>query len=156
MLKILMVCMGNICRSPMARVVAQNMARHQGRQSEFFFDSAGTHAHHTGEQPDQRARNVLLSKGYELDKSRSRKVKVEDFEQFDLVLAMDRNNLLSLEKICPAQHQGKLRLLLDFAAEQDAREVPDPYYGNLAGFERVLELCEAGAKGLLSARTLKP
>lgn len=151
MTKILMVCMGNICRSPMARVVALHVARSKGRHADFFFDSAGTHAHHAGELPDVRARNLLLSRGYALDKARSRMVKVADFEKFDLLLAMDRANLAALEKACPAEHRGKLRLLLDFAADQETREVPDPYYGNLAGFERVLELCEAGVKGLIDA-----
>lgn len=135
----------------MARVVAQHVARSKGRHADFFFDSAGTHAHHAGELPDPRARNLLLSRGYVLDKSRSRKVKPVDFEKFDLILAMDLANLDSLEKLCPDAHRSKLRLLLDFAADQKTREVPDPYYGNLAGFERVLELCEAGAEGLIKA-----
>jgi protein-tyrosine phosphatase len=149
--KILMVCMGNICRSPMARIVAKQLIGDGGMSADFVFDAAGTHAYHAGELPDQRARNLLEKRGYKIDKVRSRPVKASDFESFDVLLAMDRANLSALQKVCPTQHLGKLHLFLEYAgvdSDTGVSEVPDPYYGNLAGFERVLELCEAGAKGL--------
>lgn len=146
--------MGNICRSPMARTVAQQFARAAGRGTDFFFDSAGTHAQHVGELTDSRARRLLAERHYEVENTRSRRVKSADFERFDLILAMDRINLAVLAQQCPHELRGKLRLLLDFAPTLDVREVPDPYYGNVAGFERVLELCEVAATGLLLAHPL--
>ena len=151
MMKILMVCMGNICRSPMAQAVARQVARNAGRSLEFEFDSAGTLAQRTGERADPRARSLLLSRDYEPGNTRARRVNDQDFERFDLILAMDQTNLEALQRLCPPQHAGKLHLLLKFAPSAGVEEVPDPYYGNLAGFERVLELCEAGAQGLIKA-----
>ena len=153
MTKILMVCMGNICRSPMARAVAQKMAQEAGYAEEFEFDSAGTHAQHTGARADPRAKSVLLSRNYEPGDASARRVNDQDFERFDLILAMDQTNLAALQRLCPPQHLSKLHLLLEFAPSTDVDEVPDPYYGNLAGFERVLDLCEAGVRGLIKARS---
>lgn len=136
----------------MARIVAKQHTGDGGMSADFVFDAAGTHAHHAGELPDKRARDVLESRRYKIDKVRSRPVKASDFESFDVLLAMDRANLSALQKVCPVQHLDKLHLFLEYtgvAADLGVSEVPDPYYGNLAGFERVLELCEAGAKGLL-------
>jgi protein-tyrosine phosphatase len=149
MTKILMVCMANICRSPMARAVAQQLVRDAGRAAAFEFDSAGTHAQHAGERPDPRARSVLSSRHYAIHNARSRRVTARDFERFDLILAMDENNLAMLQRQCPPHQQHKLRLLLAFAPELGITEVPDPYFGDLAGFERVLDLCEAGVRGWL-------
>ena len=156
MTKILMVCMGNICRSPMARAVAERAVAQTGRErlsmtGRLTFDSAGTHAHHIGERIDPRAAAALLARGYPPVKGRSRRIDDADFEKFDLILAMDRSNLASLQNICPAQHVSKLGLLLDFADGMRGADVPDPYYGNAQGFERVLDLCELGASGLIRA-----
>jgi len=145
-----MVCMGNICRSPMACTVARQLAAEVGRASDLEFDSAGTHAYHIGQRMDERASKLLLQRNYPAGKGRSRQVKPEDFERFDLILAMDEDNLETLKRLCPAQQQHKLRLFLSFSPELASSEVPDPYYGNLAGFERVLALCETGARGLLA------
>ena len=145
--------MGNICRSPMAQAVARQVACDAGRSQEFEFDSAGTLAQRIGERPDPRARTVLLSRDYEPENKRARRVNDQDFERFDLILAMDQTNLEDLRRLCPPQHLGKLHLLLKFAPSAGADEVPDPYYGNLAGFERVLDLCEAGVQGLINAHT---
>jgi len=158
MTRMLMVCMGNICRSPMAVAVARHMAREadflsNGISDPLDFDSAGTHADHAGEPPDTRAVTALLKRGYEPANSRSRKVCAQDFARFDLILAMDRANLAELQRLCPPQHLGKLRLFLHFAPEVGLDEVPDPYFGNPAGFERVLDLCEAGVQGLIKARS---
>jgi len=149
MTHVLMVCMANVCRSPMACVVAQQLARNAGRANQLQFDSAGTHAS-SGKRMDARAQAVLRKHQYTPPKTRSRLVTAQDFERFDLILVMDEANLAALQRQCPASRQDKLGLLLSFAPELGLTEVPDPYYGDLAGFERVLSLCEAAAHGLLA------
>lgn len=149
MTHVLLVCMANVCRSPMACAVARQLAHTQGRANQLHFDSAGTHAH-SGKRLDARAQAVLRKHQYTSPKTRSRGVTAPDFERFDLILAMDEANLVALQRQCPISLHGKLRLLLSFAPELGLTEVPDPYYGDLAGFERVLSLCEAGARGLLT------
>ena len=152
MVKILMVCMGNICRSPMAQAVLMHEAQALGWGGGIEVDSAGTHAHHKGEKPDPRGQAVATKRGYAgMGQLRSRLIQAEDFERFDLVVAMDRDNLAALQRLCPPQHAGKLKLLLaDYAPQLGVDEVPDPYYGTASGFERVLDLCEAGVAGLLA------
>ena len=147
--KLLMVCMGNVCRSPMAQIVTLHLAQQTGLAREMQVDSAGTHAGRSSEPPDPRAKAVLSARGYPIGKSRSRQVTEQDFGRYDLILAMDQSNLNDLRRICPNEGSHKLRLFLEFASEVDTREVPDPYYGNVQGFERVLSLCEAGARGLV-------
>ena len=122
-----------------------------GLKSSVEVDSAGTHAYHEGESPDQRARKVAASRGYNLSAFRARRVTVLDFARFDLILAMDRQNLDWLLRSCPREYQPKLRLFLEFADDLVSDEVPDPYYGGVEGFEKVLDLCEIGARGLLAA-----
>ncbi len=138
----------------MARSVATKAIVGAGLPHALKFDSAGTHAHYLGEKPDRRAEVALSSRGYELVRTRSRRVSAKDFEDFDLILAMDANNLADLRRLCPHFHLAKLRLLLDFAEGLNVNEIPDPYYGNAEGFERVLDLCEAGARGLIKHYTL--
>ena len=150
MTKLLMVCMGNICRSPMAQIVTLHLAAQAGLRSALAVDSAGTHAGRIGEPADPRAKAALTKRGYAAGKGRSRQVTDQDFERFDLVLAMDQANLNDLRRLCPGEHTHKLRLFLEFAPATGLTEVPDPYYGAAQGFERVLDLCEAGARGLLS------
>lgn len=149
MTHVLLVCMANVCRSPMACAVARQLAQTQGRGTQLHFDSAGTHAH-SGKRLDARAKDVLLKHRYTPPKTRSRLVTAQDFERFDLILAMDQDNLAALHRHCPASLRSKCRLLLSYAPALGLAEVPDPYYGDLAGFERVLGLCEAGARGLLA------
>lgn len=149
MTHILLVCMANVCRSPMACAVAQQLARTQSRATQLHFDSAGTHTH-SGKRMDARAQAVLRKHQYTPPKTRSRAVTAHDFERFDLILAMDEANLASLKRQCPVSQHDKLRLLLSFAPQVGLSEVPDPYYGDLAGFERVLSLCEAAVRGLLA------
>jgi protein-tyrosine phosphatase len=150
MTKILLVCMANICRSPMACSVARQLARNAGLAASLTFDSAGTHAVPGGKRMDARARAALLNRSYEPDKTRSRQVSEQDFQRFDLILAMDESNLKELQRQCLPIHHHKLRLLLSFAPESGVIEVPDPYYGDTAGFERVLDLCETAIQGLLA------
>jgi protein-tyrosine phosphatase len=148
-MKLLMVCMGNICRSPMAQVVALRMAERAGSACDLFIDSAGTHAGSSRQTADPRAQSALAARGYPACVGRARQVMERDFDRHDLILAMDETNLSDLQRVCPAEHQHKLHLFLEFAQCAGGHEIPDPYYGNTEGFERVLELCEAGARGLL-------
>lgn len=151
MMRILFVCMGNICRSPMAEGVFRALVEQAGLSSSVEVDSAGTHAYHEGESPDPRARTVTASRGYNLSGMRARRVIEADFSRFDLIVAMDRQNLAWLRRSCIAGHQPKLRLFLEFADGLASDEVPDPYYGGTEGFEKVLDLCETAARGLLAA-----
>ena len=144
-----MVCLGNICRSPMAQMVTQQIAAQAGLGRVIQVESAGTHASGYGEPPDPRAQKVLSAKGYSVGKIRSRRVVENDFVDFDLILAMDRSNLENLRRICPFEQSHKLRLFLDFSPTMGGTEVPDPYYGSIKGFENVLALCEIGGKGLI-------
>ncbi len=141
-----MVCLGNICRSPMAQAIAERLACDAGL-THIKFDSAGTHASHLRERPDPRAQTLLAARGYRLGNIRSRRVTARDFQEFDLILAMDSHNLAHLRGLCPPEEKGKLKLFLEMIDSSTETEVPDPYYGNAEGFERVLSLCEAGAKG---------
>jgi protein-tyrosine phosphatase len=147
---VLMICMGNICRSPTAEAVLRHKLQLQGLQEHVVVDSAGTHGHwHAGEPPDPRSQRHALQRGYDLSSLRARCVDPSDFEQFDLLLAMDEDNLAGLVAGCPPRHQGKLRLLLSFAPPGSLREVPDPYQGGREGFETVLDLVEAACEGLM-------
>lgn len=147
--RILFVCMANICRSPMAEAVARSVAEAQGIARSYTFDSAGTIANFAGQVPDDRARRVAAGRGYSMSGIKARTIALRDFEKFDLILAMDRKILLSLQRICPEVHQSKIRLFLDYVPDETGDDVPDPYYGNLAGFEHVLDLCERAAQTLL-------
>jgi protein-tyrosine phosphatase len=149
MTKVLMVCMANICRSPMSRAVAEQMAADAGLAKRLEFDAAGTHAQNAGARPDPRGQAALAGRHYKTTKTRSRRVTEKDFERFDLILAMDEGNLAALQRQCPPEQHHKLRLLMAYAPELGVKDVPDPYFGNPAGFERVLDLCEAGVRGLL-------
>ncbi len=149
MTQLLLVCMGNICRSPMAQSVLEKMVIDAGLSKHITVSSAGTHANHSGERPDARAEAALRRRGYEGGKIRSRRITLKDFQRFDLILAMDAENLADLRRQSAPEHLSKVRLFLDYLDDASLREVPDPYYGNAQGFERVLDLCELGAKALL-------
>jgi protein-tyrosine phosphatase len=141
--------MGNICRSPTAEGAFRAYVREHAPNLRIHVDSAGTHAYHSGEPPDARARQAAVRRGIDLSGLRARRIADEDFGKFDLILAMDLLNLETLRDRCPAEYQGRLHLLLDFARQSPVREVPDPYYGGLHGFERVLDLIEEANVGLL-------
>jgi protein-tyrosine phosphatase len=145
---VLFVCTGNICRSPTAEGVFKHCVEKAGLAARITSDSAGTHDYHVGEPPDPRTQATARRRGYELGELRARRVRRDDFERFDYVLAMDEANLRQLERICPRQHAHKLKLFLEFG-DGAPREVPDPYYGDPDGFERVLDLVERAAQGLL-------
>jgi len=145
---VLFVCMGNICRSPTAEGVFRHLVEQQGLADRIHVDSAGTHAYHVNEPADRRARTAAARRGYSLEGIRARRVDAADFASFDYIIAMDRDNLAVLHELAGDAHRGKLHLLLDFSTGPDD-EVPDPYYGGAAGFERVLDLIEGASRGLL-------
>jgi len=145
---VLFVCMGNICRSPSAEAVFRHKAESQGLSLKI--DSAGTVGAHAKEKPDRRAQKVGSERGYSFDGIKARKVTVRDFEDFDLILAMDNANLEDLHKIAPEHLQHKTKLFLDFADNHEETEVPDPYYGGANGFRFVLDLVEDACDGLLA------
>jgi len=149
-IKVLFVCMGNICRSPTAEGVFAKLLKEQGLEEHFVIDSAGTHAYHDGEAPDLRAQQAALQRDIELNHLRARKVVRGDFEDFDFLLAMDDDNYAVLMDVCPDEYKDKIRYFLDYAPHLDTREVPDPYFGGKYGFERVLDLAEAASVGFLS------
>ena len=150
MVRVLFVCMGNICRSPTAQGVFEHLVQDQGLTSLIQIDSAGTHAYHVGEPPDIRARQAAGKRGIDLGKQRARRVSEDDFLEFDYILAMDRSNYDDLMFLCPPDHWQKLHLFLKYANGLSEEEVPDPYYGGITGFERVLDLIEQAADGLLA------
>jgi protein-tyrosine phosphatase len=153
---ILLVCMGNICRSPTAEGVVRAQVLKAGLANRIELDSAGTHGYHVGEPPDVRTQKAAAKRGYDLSGLRARRVKDADFLRFDLILAMDRDNLALLRQACPADQQHRLALFLAYASGIDQDEVPDPYYGGPEGFERVLDLIEAGAIGLIDTLRQRP
>jgi len=148
-IKVLFVCLGNICRSPTAEGVFRHIVQESGHESWITTDSAGTHAYHVGEQPDRRAQQTALSRGIDISDLRGRKAISDDFNEFDYVLAMDDENYQMLEQICPAGMNEKLHLFLDFSQDFSETQVPDPYYGGDQGFEHVFDLVESASKGLL-------
>ena len=148
MVKVLFVCMGNICRSPTAEGVFRHMVERDSMDNDISIDSAGTHAYHIGNPPDQRSQQAALKRNIDLSTQRARRVKADDFSSFDYVIAMDESNKDDLLSICPTGYEDRVQLFLDFA-EAEQTEVPDPYYGQGRGFEIVLNLVEDASEGLL-------
>lgn len=147
---VLFVCMGNICRSPTAQGVFERLLEQHGLTHAVSVDSAGTHAYHIGHQPDRRSQAAAARRGLDISRQRARRITPEDFHLFDYVLAMDRENLAALQDLAPPQYAHKPRLLLSYAPHLGELDVPDPYYGMQAGFERVLDLIEIAAEALLA------
>ena len=149
-IKILFVCMGNICRSPSAEGAFVKLLKAHGIEEGFVIDSAGTHAHHVGESPDLRSQKTALDRGIDLKHLRARTVIMGDFEDFDYLLAMDDENYETLMSACPDRYKHKISYFLDHAPHLATREVPDPYYGGKYGFDEVLDLVEIASVGFLS------
>ena len=149
-ISVLFVCMGNICRSPTAEGVFRHFVNEAGLAERIEIDSAGTHAYHIGEPPDRRATAAAERRGVSLSEIRARRVCDEDFERFDHIIAMDEDNQMRLLDQAPNEHRSKVALFLSFASVNET-EVPDPYYGGGAGFERVLDLVEEASRGLLAS-----
>jgi len=155
--RILFVCLGNICRSPTAEVVLRTLAAREAPELTLEVDSAGTAGYHVGEPPDPRTQAAASRRGYDLSSRRARIVEPGDFERFDLILAMDRQNLSVLHRRAPTAARQRVRLFLEFAPETGTTEVPDPYYGGPNGFEEVLDLVESASRRLLHhVRTTHP
>ncbi len=150
-IKVLFVCMGNICRSPTAEGVFAKLIEEQGLEDRFEIDSAGTHAYHEGEAPDIRAQKAAQARDVKLKHLKARKVVVGDFEDYHYILAMDQDNYSVLVEACPEDHQHKVKYFMDYAPHLETREVPDPYYGGRYGFETVLDLVEEAAKGFVNS-----
>ena len=149
MVRILFVCLGNICRSPTAEGVFRKRVMEAGLADRIEIDSAGTHAYHVGAPPDARAQQAARQRGIDLSGLRGRQATVHDIEQFDYVLAMDRENHENLLDICPDGFEHKVRLFMEFAPTRSEKEVPDPYFGGPAGFDHVLDMIDEAAAGLL-------
>jgi protein-tyrosine phosphatase len=147
--RILFVCLGNICRSPTAEAVFRAVAAREAPELMIEVDSAGTAGYHIGEPPDVRTRKAASRRGYDMSPLRARIVEPRDFDDFDLILAMDRENLNVLHHRAPAYARDRVHLFLEFAPNATVTEVPDPYYGGPNGFEEVLDLIEAATHGLL-------
>jgi len=147
---VLFVCMGNICRSPTAEGIFRHLVSEKNLMDMFITDSAGTHAYHVGEPPDHRAQETAEARGIDLSDLKGRKVTVSDFDKFDYVLAMDKDNYAILDEMCPLAKKEQLRLFLDFADDLSFDEVPDPYYGGTQGFEKVFDMLEQASLGLIS------
>ncbi len=148
-IRVLFICMGNICRSPTAEVVFRQYVEHASLSEIINIDSAGTHDYHVGDAPDARTQRVALQRGYDMSSLRGRQVELSDFLRFDYVLAMDHANLDILQRIAPPGIHTQAQLFLGYARHHTECEVPDPYFGGADGFERVLDMVEDAAEGLL-------
>jgi protein-tyrosine phosphatase len=148
-ISVLFVCMGNICRSPTAHGIFRRLVEQEGLEDHILIDSAGTHAYHIGKPPDERAQATALKRGFDLSDLRARQAAAADFEEYDYVLAMDRENHEILASLCPAGYEERLSLFLDYAPDLGIEEVPDPYWGGEQGFEQVFDMLEAASLGLL-------
>ncbi len=148
MVKVLFVCMGNICRSPTAEGVFRHKVEQNNLQNQISIDSAGTHAYHVGNSPDKRAQEAALKRDIDLSNQNARRVHADDFLEFDYIIAMDESNMEDLLAICPVGCEDRLHLFLAFS-DSEQSEVPDPYYGQGRGFEIVLNLVEDASEGLL-------
>ena len=146
--RVLFVCMGNICRSPTAEGVFARIAAEELADYRVFIDSAGTHAYHVGSPPDRRAQTAAERRGIDLSTLRARRVESQDFETFDVVIAMDPLNVAVMTENFPDASTDKVRLFLEYATDPGRDDVPDPYYGGAKGFEYVLDLAEEAARGL--------
>lgn len=155
--RVLLVCMGNICRSPTAEGVLRSFIRDNNLGDKVEVDSAGTHGYHVGEAPDSRTQRAAMVRGYNLSQLRARKVARQDLDYFDLILAMDKSNLDNLLRLATPEQQDRIKLFMDYSKNFDDEEVPDPYYGLGHGFDLVLDMVEDASKGLIEEirKTLK-
>lgn len=147
--RVLLVCMGNICRSPTAEGVIRKYIKNNGLGDIVEVDSAGTHGYHVGEAPDSRTQRAASARGYNLTQLRARKVARQDLDYFDLILAMDKSNLDNLWRMATPEQKERIKLFMDYAKNFDDDEVPDPYYGLGHGFDLVLDMVEDAAQGLI-------
>lgn len=149
--RILFVCLGNICRSPMAEGVFRRVVEEEGLTDRFEIDSAGLGDWHVGQAPDTRAQSAASSRGIDISRQCARQVAAEDFARFDLLLVMDRSNDAELKHRAPSEARAKIRPFLDFAPQVGTKDVPDPFFGGSEGFDQALDLIEEAAHGLLAS-----
>ena len=149
-IKVLFVCLGNICRSPTAEAVFRHLLKREAPQLRVEVDSAGTADYHVGDPPDPRSQRAALGRDIDMSGLRARQISPEDFMRFDFILAMDRDNLRLCQAMRPKQATAQVRLFLDYAQLAGNGEVPDPYYGGPKDFERVLDLTTAASRGLIA------
>lgn len=149
MVRVLFVCLGNICRSPTAEGVFRALVESEGLAGQIEIDSAGTHAYHVGEGPDPRSQEAAARRGIDLSPIRGRRATATDIKEYDYVLAMDHENYACLIQLAPTQLEARVRLFMEYAPERLEDEVPDPYFGGEGGFDRVLDMIEDASRGLL-------
>ncbi|MGA9573121.1 MAG: low molecular weight protein-tyrosine-phosphatase [Lysobacterales bacterium] len=149
MINILFVCMGNICRSPSAEGFFATALQESGFSEQISIDSAGTHGYHTGQAPDSRAVATAQNFGVDIGHLRARKVSVSDFEDYDLIIAMDHNNYEDLQRIRPSGSKASLKMMMQYHPHAPFEEVPDPYYGGMEGFNMMCKLLQSATQGLL-------
>ena len=147
--RVLMVCMGNICRSPLAQGMLEHRLREAGMAERVTVDSAGTGSWHAGEAPDHRGRLTAEGRGFDISTQRAREIAAEDFDAFDLILCMDERNRRDVMRRCPPRAAARVRLLLEFAPELAEKEVPDPYYDQVAAFEKVADMIDLAVDALV-------
>ncbi len=150
-IKVLFVCMGNICRSPTAEGVFTKLVNDLVLNDKFQIDSAGTHDYHIGKAPDERAQHAARGRGIEIKNLRARQIHSSDFEYFDYILVMDDENYANVMAICPPEYSQKVKHFLSYANNFEEKEVPDPYFGGTQGFERVLNMVENASSGFLDS-----
>jgi protein-tyrosine phosphatase len=153
---LLFVCLGNICRSPIAEGFFRSIATQRKLQDRFTVDSAGLGSWHIGHPPDRRAQAAMQARGIDISRQRARRIIPADFDRFDLILAMDRANRDGLLKLAPKDKQDKIQLFMDYAPNLCVKEVPDPFFGDRDGFNYVCQLLEAACRGLLVSLSAKP
>ncbi len=149
MIKVLFVCLGNLCRSPTAEGVFKALVEREGLSDQISVDSAGVGSWHIGQSPDRRAQAAARGRGIDLSSQRGRQIKPQDFDRFDYVIGMDSQNHSDLSGLCPAGGEDRLHTFMQFAPHLGHADVPDPYYGGDDGFDVVLDLIEAASDGLL-------
>lgn len=147
-MKVLFVCMGNICRSPSAEGILQHLVNEAGLAADVEVASAATHAYHVGDPPDGRAQLVARKRGYDISQHRARVIEASDFAYYDLILAMDWENITQMQQICPRELQHKIMLLMRFANDHEEATVPDPYYGPIDGFHKMMDYLEDACAGV--------
>jgi protein-tyrosine phosphatase len=154
--RILFICLGNICRSPIAEGFFRHIAMQRKMLDRFTVDSAGLGSWHIGHPPDKRAQAAMMARGIDISGLRARRIASADFETFDLILAMDRANRDGLLKLAPKEHRDKVRLFMEYAPNLCVQEIPDPFFGDKDGFDYVCQLIDAACRGLLVSLTAKP
>jgi protein-tyrosine phosphatase len=154
--KVLFICLGNICRSPIAEGTFRSILAQRGFSSQFTIDSAGLGSWHIGSPPDVRAQAAMRARGIDISGQRARRICAEDFTAFDLILAMDRSNRDGLLKLAPRDRRDKIKLLLEYAPNLSVQEIPDPFFGDAEGFDYVCQLIDAACRGLFVSLTVQP